>query len=516
MGRLAAVALLVISGCFQPRHPIDHRIRVMIQSPDKAEREREFQFLANAPVEIIPNLKLRLQEGHAVGFPCVALLYNLGEGDAVPLELRVLHIAKFSWPARFADANKVLEPYVWNELLGDLRKAGKPALRLLGDALAREAPDEARAMRIVDVMLRVGGATPQVLFEEFARHLDVTRDLAGVRVCDIAGAALLHLSYQDVVLYRSTDLAAAAKARLDALRGAAEEIWINMGRSAATDAARDAREGATWSEYLKRLAADEENRVLERHEGVVLRRWTPRRTLWDLRVARWDPRPDPGLATKWRRWKDSRLLRLSISKIGPDPAGQRGVVFIHEKHFHCTEDDTATFEGQADAGIYQLFVQSLELGTRLVVSEFVVGRESGTGDTRHFDVDPEAPVCLFHPQLASGTVLLIEEVDTRAPPSAPDALKSKITKLCLKRLEADPAGASRALAYLGVTSACDEIAACAVKDDEARRAVGAALLILGDPRGLDLGVTVTLSKHERAMARAAAKDARLKAWLGTD
>ena len=338
MTRWAAVPLVIgLAACFQPRVPIDHRIRLAVTSPERSEREREFQVLCRATADALPWLKLRMQEGHGAGFPCVALLVNLGEGDSVPLELKVAHVAKFEWPARHAETNRVIEPYCWNEVERDIAKAGRPALRLLGEALAREAPDERRAMRVARLMIRMGAPTPSVALDEFARLLSVDRDLGGVKVCEIAGAAILHLAYQDVALHHASDPAAAARARLDALRTTGEETWIRMGADAALDATRHPTEGGAWRDWLMRLTGADEaslaktvkdlsvrewggvkpemgtaelvalvrrgswnaERVLERRSGARLRRDPPMKSLYDLRVARWDPRPDPQLALRW-------------------------------------------------------------------------------------------------------------------------------------------------------------------------------------------------------------------------
>jgi hypothetical protein len=518
--RPAAICLL-LAGCMPPRTPTDHRIRVMIQSPEAAERAREFQTLANSPVEIIPNLKFRLEEGYPLGFPCVALLYNLGEGDAVPLELKVLHAAKFRWPAQYAESNRILEPYVWNELAADLRKAGRPALRLLADALGRESPDETCAMRVCEFMLRAGGHTPDVLIDEFARLLTNDRDLGGLRVSDVAGAAILHLGYQDVALYRASELAAAAKSRLDALRGATDDVRLQMGLDALGEAGRDPVEGARWKALAAALTAEGEgswraDRLLERRHGVRLRRSMPLRTLWDLRTARWRLPDDPQLAVKWRRWLDSRLMRVGLYLISESREGAGVVAWMSEPIFHCTEDATAVAEGQGEGRPFLVWVETLDHGTRLVSNVIVMENDEPRGDWRLDEVTPEKPVVLFPKGLRTGAVVFVEELERRTAATAPDAAKAKIVKACTAML-ADPVrgpDAARALACLGEKGAAGAIREAAASwQGEARITAAGVLVQLGDPAGLDLGVTPRLQPFERERALRASQDPRLKEWL---
>jgi hypothetical protein len=555
MTRWAAVALgLGLAGCFQPRTPVDHRIRLAVTSPDRSERDREFQVLCRAPADALPWLKLRMQEGAGAGFPCVALLVNLGEGDAVPLELKVAHLAKFEWPARYAEVNRVIEPYCWNEVERDVAKAGRPALRLLGEALAREAPDEARAMRVARVMLQLGGAAPAVVLDEFARLLGVERSLGAVRVCDVAGAAILHLCYQDVALYHAGDPAAAARARLDALRTTGEETWIRMGADAALDAMRHPTEGATWRDWLKRLTGSEDatlastvkdvtvkewggvkpgmgeaelvarvragswnaERVLERRSGVRLRRHPPMRTLHDLRTARWDPRPDPQAALRWERWLESRMLRLGIFRLGADAgSGTRGVLWKFERWFHATEDETAVVEGESDSKPGQLYVQSLDAGTRLVVSDFVLDGEVERGNWRLEGVDGETPVVVENPALTTLMVVMVDDAERRSAPLPPEESAALLLRRLVAMLSGRGAAASaRALGYLGDPTAAGALRKWAsTVTGETRKTPAAALILLGDPAGLELGVEPALAPHELEMAKGLAKEAKLVAWL---
>src|SRR5205814_1624905 len=79
----------------------------------------------------------------------------------------------------------------------DLARTGRPALRPLREALAEDASSEAKALGLVHVMLRIGG---RAAADELASLLDRERDLGGVRVCDVAAAALLYTGRQELLL----------------------------------------------------------------------------------------------------------------------------------------------------------------------------------------------------------------------------------------------------------------------------------------------------------------------------
>jgi hypothetical protein len=551
----AALGWLALGACMPIRTPVEHHV-TLLHAPDAAVRAREFQTLSRAPSEVVPLLKRHLDAGYAHGFPIVALLYNQGASGAVPLELKVIHLAKFSWPEGYERDNAVIEPYVWAEIERDLAATGRPVLRLLGSALAREAPDEARAMRVARVMLQVGGAAPAALLEEFARHLGETRDLGGVRVCDVAGAAILHLAYRDVELYRAKDPAAAARERLAELRASGEEQWLKAGAEAALEASADPAEGGTWTQVLQLLtgagnatvddlsrivkerpvaewvdarAADRElvaalrerpgpaDRVLERRTGVRLRRIPPLRTLYDLKTLRWNW-GDPALALKWERWIESRVVRMVVAKVGRDEStGRAGVVWLYEKTFHATEDEIGHAEGVSGRRRYLLFLQSRELGTRAVVSEYVSDEAGLYGESGSHAMDDDAALVLFNPATTTATVCVLEALPARAAPLGPEGVRGDLARRCARLLEKDAVRAARALGYLGDASAAEALR----KRGETARTpaevagVAAGLLLLGDPAGIELlekrGVRHDLAAHELEWARQA-KDERVRAW----
>src|SRR5439155_21978003 len=172
---------------------VEERRLLALQDESSDRREEAFQQLLRE--EGVPAAKLRpaLNLGGEFGFPVGALLYAQGRGDAVSLDLRARHLAGFEWPRAFASQNAIVEPYVRGQLEQDLLRMGRPALRSLGRALEETAASERAAMRIVCVMLWIGGRAAAA---EFARLLDSDRDLGGVRVRDAAASAILYLGRQ--------------------------------------------------------------------------------------------------------------------------------------------------------------------------------------------------------------------------------------------------------------------------------------------------------------------------------
>jgi hypothetical protein len=129
--RLEASAV-VLAACL----PLPTELRTELwhlQSEDAAERAGAFGRLVRDPSNIAPALMTGVSEGYARGFPVAAVLVARGEGAAVPLEVKVLHLALFEWPA--APETAILEPVVRHALERDLARSGRPALRLLARAL---------------------------------------------------------------------------------------------------------------------------------------------------------------------------------------------------------------------------------------------------------------------------------------------------------------------------------------------------------------------------------------------
>src|SRR5882672_1166189 len=192
----------VLAGC-APSREADLRNEVwLLHSDDAAARAGAFGRLVREPSSVAPALMAGVAEGYARGFPVAAFLVARGEAASVPLEVKVLHLALYEWPA--APETAILEPVVRHSLERDLARAGRPALRLLARALERDVVSEARALDLLRIMIDLAAPLGRPGLEEFARLLESGRALSGApdapRVCDLAAAALLHLGLQDALL----------------------------------------------------------------------------------------------------------------------------------------------------------------------------------------------------------------------------------------------------------------------------------------------------------------------------
>jgi hypothetical protein len=538
----AVFAVALLAGCWQPRESSQVDIVIKrLQSDQEAEREEAFQDLVQGGREVAPRAKAAILFGKEPGFPLVAVLYVQGEGDAVPLELRVRHLAVFRWPGSRAVENGVLEPYVWNEIERDLLRTGRPALRLLARALEQESPTVAKALQVARVMLLVGG---RAAAEEFAGLLDRTRALDGARVCDVAAAALLYLGSRELELRISDGdgLVRAAREWWGGAKDAPEPEWVRGAAIALADrwkpgdpegvrpvldllAGRKVEDPKAWREreknwspappplhpreLLPRLSGDrpsayDANRRLEAATGVRLQ--GPRAsTLEGFRAALRTWGPEPNLAAKWRRYLESARLRLTVVVIAHVPRrGANHVAAMHERHFHATEDETVTTGASGSEGQYLLHLQSREFGTRLVYNEYVAAGGEDRGVVAEFP--SLRPVVVVSPLLKGCTVVLIEEVPVPQPPRSPEALFAAL-RARLKEAARESEGTERG-SFLRALGYCQDRG-----DAEFLREQGAweALLLLGDPAALPH--RPRLEPYEVEMALRRAEDAGVKEYL---
>lgn len=535
---VAAGMLLAAAGCmsWSPRDPLPELVR-LVHSTRTEDHEAAFQFLLHSGPAALPLLKAALPLGAARGYPLVAVLYALGEGDAVPLEFRVRHAALFDWPRPYAAENAVVEPYVWDELERDIVRVGRPALRLLGEALGRDATTVERALRVVRLMIWIGGYGAA---EALARLLDVERNLGGTRVCDVAAAAMLYLGEQDLPLreVRADARREAARAWWAQAREEPEEEWSR--RAALTLAERAAAGGdgvrsvlelvaggpvedpAAWrpgpprdaelppERHVADLAAGRApawaaQRRLERLTGLRLPppRW---RTLGELTAALRLWRPPANLERTWKRLLEGSSLRLSVTAVGLHPRRPTaGVLGVEETYFHASEDGSVELALEVEEGTYVLYARALQAGTRLVVAEYLSGEGGQRGRVEEHPAD--RPVVLFSAPLRAALVVEVAEASARRPPLPPEALLSEVRA----RLRAAAAGAPgtpaarRALRALGYCQR-DE-------DAEFLRERGAyeALLLLGHPAALE--GAPRLEPHEIELALRKAKDAAVRRYL---
>ncbi len=529
---------LLLAGCWIPRPDGWADALRKLASSETGEYEEGFQALTQAPAQVVPYLKVGLPMAQKRGFPVVALLYARGEGDAVPLEFRARHLAAFEWPRPHEVENAILEPYAWNEIERDLVRAGRPALRLLADALGRESPGEAQAVRAARAMLRIGG---RAAADELARLLESERDLGGVRVCDVAAGALLLLGRQELAL-RSAGREALVRAAQEWWAGAKsqpEPEWVRgavaalVGRWEPKDpegvraviellAGEPVEDPKEWwaknpewrpagpplraEELLPLLSAERPraygaNRRLEEATGIRLP-LTPARSLGEMCSALrlWQPPPD--LPLRWKRWLESSVLRLSIAVVGYHPERKTNhLLSATETYGHATEDETARLAVALGGSSTLIYVQSRELGTRVVYGESSAGEEGTARFTAEFAA--ARPLVFFSAALRAAVIVVVEEVSGRFPPRPPDALLADLRR----RLRAQAGGpeerkALRALGYFQDRADLELLR---------ERRAGEALILLGDPAGLEHDPR--LAPHEVEMGLRRAEDPKLREWL---
>jgi len=524
------VVLLIVSGCAAPadRRADEPRLRAL-DNADRARREQAFQDLLRGEGAPIPLLRAALGMGAEHGFPAVALLYAQGRGDAAPLELRVRHLAVFEWPADPAGENAVVEPYVRAAVEQDLARAGVPALPLLARVLASEAASEAAQVRVARVMLRIGGRSAA---REFARLLDSDN------ARETAACALLVLGRQELALRLAgpEERVAAAKKWWELAADFSESEWIReaVDELAAHWQPKDPEgvrpilerfvgtpidDPKAWAEQnrgwqpapaplkpeellpslsLDRARAYDANRRLEEATGV--RVFMPKlERLSDLCSALrlWEPPAD--LESRWRRVLQAPLLRLSIAVIGLSARREdHRIRWAYESHFHPLEEESGELRIETQTENYTLFVQALDLGSRLLASEAHNASGTWSGTVREFREG--RPMVMFSSPFKSALVAVVEEVVSRRPPPTPLVAQAEWRA----RLSSwkDSPDALRALAYFQDPADLPLLR---------ERKAGAALLLLGDPAALDLHPD--LRPHEIDLALRKAEDPRVRAYL---
>jgi hypothetical protein len=523
LNRLPALVLLILCGCLPGSSAREEAARIFaLQDDDRTTRDAAFQELLRANASI-PGLRAAVGVGFQHGFPVVALLYAQGRGDAVPLDIRALHLAGFEWPKATSSENGVVEPYVKLEVEQDLARTGRPALRALGRALETYAADEAGAMRVVRAMIRIGGREAA---REFARLLEAKRDLDGPRVCDAAACALLYLGRQELALRMASPDARVAAARRwwELAKDFPESEWIRESVEALAATGKDSvvdllvgqavedpkawwEKNRDWhpeppplnpEELLPALGADrarayDANRRLEEATGhkVFLPRME-RVSELAAAIRLWHPPAD--LALKWRRWLESPLLRLSVAAIGASAK----IRWASESFFHPTEEEAGELRIETATESYALYVQALDCGTRLVVSEAHGAGGLWTGELREFSEG--RPMVMFSVPFKSALVAVVEEVRERR--LTPQPAELQVEWRARLRGWSESGDALKALGYF--QDAAD-------RELLRERRAGAGLLLLGDPAALEL--RPRLAPHEIEMALRKAEDPRVREYL---
>lgn len=514
---------------------MEEELLIALQDDSPDRRDEAFQQLLRTSLEPAGKLRAAMGIGSRFGHPVVALLYAQGRGDLVPLDLRARHLAGFEWPRFASGENAVVEPYVRGQVEQDLVRAGRSALRPLGQALEDAAPDEKAAMRMVRAILWIGG---RAAGDELARLLEADRDLGGPRVCDAAAAALLYLGRQELAL-RLADPDArleAARSWWELARDFPEDEWIRdavetlVSRVRPKDpegirsvlelfTGRWVEDPRDWWEKnrgwtpeaaplnpgallpalsLGRARAYDANRRLEEASGA--RVYLPAfLRVGDLAAAfrLWQPPED--LELRWRRFLESPLLRLSVAAIGAgSPSDPERIKWAQEAYFRPTERESGELHLETRNESYSLFVQSADLGTRLVAIESHGTEGSWTGVLREFRAG--RPMVMFSAPLRSALVAVVEEVSARR--IQPPALELQTEWRTRLRSWADSTDALRALGYFQDSGDLQLLR---------QRRAGAPLLLLGDPEALEL--KPQLEPYEIEMALRLAHDPRVRNYL---
>lgn len=540
---ILVLVLAAAAGCIPPRgpSPIDEAFRLLGSEKDE-EYEQAFAFLLEAGGAAGPKIRQGLTAAPRRGFPMIAALYVTGGGDEAPLELRARHLALFEWPRAREEQNALVIPYVRSSIERDLVRTGRPALRILAEALSEDASSEQRAMGLVRVMLRIGG---RGVADAVAPLLDRERELSGgVRVCDVAAGVLLHLGSQDLLLRAVSREALRSSARewWRTARDRSEAEWIGEAAGALAERyqekdlagtrgvlellvgetiedPRDWRmKNPAWrppapplhpETLLPKLSAGRApafaaNRALEESTGMRL--FVPRaERLGELCAALrlWEPPPD--LEARWRRALESRFVRLSIDVVGYQPRREMNhLLWHHETTAHVTEDPSGKLEFVVGDEGYLLYVQSLDGGLRFLYGEYHESESEHRTLIREYPA--LRPMVRISPAFKACVVVSIDEVPGRRTPRSPDELFAETRRRLRKAAESSSGEErSRTLRALGY---CQDPAD---RDLFVKEKAAEALLLLGDPAGLE--GEARLEPHEIDMALRKATDPALRARL---
>jgi len=186
--------------------------------------------------------------------------------------------------------------------------------------------------------------------------------------------------------------------------------------------------------------------------------------------------------------------------IGSSPSDAQRIRWAYEAHFHPTEGESGELRIETQTESYFLFVQAVDLGTRLVASESHGARGGWNGELRTF-ADGN-PMVMFSAPLRAALVAVVEQVDGRRDSPPPAVVRSEWHARL--RSWTDSADALRALAYFQ-----DRADRVMLRE----RRSGRGLLLLGDPAALEL--RPSLEPYEIEMALRQAEDPRVREYLRT-
>jgi hypothetical protein len=213
-------------------------------------------------------------------------------------------------------------------------------------------------------------------------------------------------------------------------------------------------------------------------------------------------RPPGDLGIRWKRTLDGSLLRLSIAAVGyHSKKGSNGVLWCRESYFHAGEEGSEEIQiGKTET--YSLYVQACELGTRLVVNEFLGYQQAGLASVE--ETTALRPFAVFSPILKACVVVDVSEVPARRTPRTPEEVAADLRGR-LRASSDDPTDRRRLLRALGYFQDPAD------RDLLRERQAGEGLLLLGDPAALEWKPKLT--SYEIEMALRKSEDPRVREYL---
>ena len=108
---ICILPLLVSIGCTTSQSILQDTLETLVQG-EQAEREEAFQSLTQAPPWVADNLKPLMALDGERGYPLVAVVTSLGEGDTVPLDLLADHYARAGKSQKAEEAMRLVAKHL--------------------------------------------------------------------------------------------------------------------------------------------------------------------------------------------------------------------------------------------------------------------------------------------------------------------------------------------------------------------------------------------------------------------
>lgn len=494
-------AFFCLLSCQGPRNPGGPLAQTLqrLASSDPIEREDAFQQVLHSPSDLTPLLKPLAPMAPQFGCPVAAILYRLGEGDAVPLDVKARHFALFEWPEEYRQENALLEPYITHELENDLFAAGRPAIRYLA-AVFRTSP---RAEAVAGLMLRIHERTA---VEFLVTHADLPA--AQAALLPIAGTEKIREWWETAKLFDAEEWTrmrcrSHLQNDLDAFSREVGQAFPSRAEAEAWWRANESRRPFEW--WKDRFPKASSSHFSPLYEALrnpsapdaaaahhLLEHWTG---------VHFTAFPAPDLPTRWRRTVENPVLHLRLCVLGP--TGETDS-WVQERIFPSVETAQAGGGKMMDSFDYALFVHVREQGTAALVGEFASDNEKTTGNTATLRFQ-DGLLLVYSSILRSYIAVSLEERPVRPLPEPPDAVRFSLLRLLRKRLP-DPL-AALALGYAEDLDS-QPLLVKALRKDPGNAAIARALLLLDDPTGLIPGLTLPPEEREILDTRCANEEIR--------